>query len=162
MTREGLRAAQFKQLDASHAAEAVAVAQRAIRRTEGSAYTSTQVEAWLRGMTEERFRQRLSGSWAIGAFERENHLNGFATFVEDTATLDYLFVDPDAWRQGLGSLLVSAIEDHAQAVGACQVRVDASLLARPLFESLGYELVSEYQKEVRGVLFENAWLVKTR
>ncbi len=130
-------AVQFQRLNASHAAATRAVAERSIRQTEGTLYSATQVEAWLHGMSEKRFRQRLSETWAIGTFDGAD-LTGFATFVEATSELDLLYVDPDLWRRGLGRRLVRRIKDHARFFEASEIRVDASLLARPLLESQGY------------------------
>lgn len=147
-------------LDSSHTAAALAVVQRAIRQTEGNEYSAQQVGAWLCGMTERRFRVMLDATTAVGVFEGDRLL-GLATFLDDREELDFLYVDPDAWRRGVGRRLIAAIEHHAQSIGAAQIRVDASLLARPMLERLGYCVVEEYRKEIRGATFDNAWLVKT-
>jgi hypothetical protein len=41
-----------------------------------------------------------------------------------------------------------------------QLWADASLLAAPLLESLGYEVVERYVKSVNNVTFQNTWLLK--
>jgi hypothetical protein len=38
---------------------------------------------------------------------------------------------------------------------------DASLLARPVLEHLGYSVFEAYVKVVRGATFDNAWLYKS-
>jgi len=145
-------------LDATHAPAALAVTIRAIRQTEGAEYSTAQVEAWLRGMQADRFRRMLTETTAFGAFEDEELL-GFATLIEP-AELDFLYVDPTAWRRGVARALVEEVERSALAAGSDEVRVDASLLARPALERLGYEVVSEYRKQVHGEAFDNAWLSK--
>jgi GNAT superfamily N-acetyltransferase len=148
----------IRPLAAADATAALAVTTRAIRKTEGAEYTTAQVEAWLSGMQADRFRRMLTETTAFGAFEDERLL-GFVTLVEP-GELDFLYVDPAAWRRGVARALVEAVEQRARAAGAGEVRVDASLLARPALEQLGYAVVSEYRKEVRGQSFDNAWLSK--
>lgn len=154
-----LDAVRTLRLDASHAAAAFDVATRAIRQTQGSPYTALQVGAWLEGLDRPRFRERLTETVAFGAFEGDEML-GFATFSESTRELEYLYVDPVHQGRGVGRRLVEEVERHARAAGVPEIRVDASALARPMLEALGYEVVSEYRKELRGAVFDNTWLRK--
>ncbi len=150
--------------DAGHAAEAVALARRAITATSGQDYSPAQVAVWLRGMTVERLTMMFSGGATaavavVGAFEGDRML-GFATLVAADERLDFLYVDPTAWRRGVARQLVEAIEDRARAAGCTRLRVDSSRLAQKALASLGYEAVADHTKAVGGVTFDNKWLVK--
>ena len=73
-----VRAMHISALDADHAAAALRVARRAIRRTEGSPYTPAQIEAWLAGLKQDRLGEHLQDAAAFG-------------FRELNATADGLF-----------------------------------------------------------------------
>ena len=49
-----------------------------------------------------------------------------------------LFVDPEFARQGVGRALVDALTKLAQARGAKRLTTEASDVAKPLFERLGF------------------------
>ena len=150
---------EIRAMDASHGAAALAVLTRAIRATEGAQYTTSQVEAWLSGMGVTRLSAHLEECVALGAFDGQDLL-GFATYVSATEALEFLYVNPAAWRRGVARRLVAAIEGHARRLGATRVRVDASLLARSALERMGYAVIEAYQKHARGESFDNAWLSK--
>jgi len=150
---------QVRPLGPAHASQVLGVIVRAIRATEGKQYTSSQVQAWLQGMHEDRMRAHLDSSEGLGAFEGDDLL-GFASFVSADEALEFLYVDPGAWRRGVARRLVAGIEALARSQGASQVRVDASLLARPTLERLGYTVVETYRKHANGESFDNAWLSK--
>ena len=68
---------------------------------------------------------------------------GFATILHEgvaQAELEDLFVAPEAWRKGIGKLLLAEAERRAIASGARSVHVVAGERARPFYEASGYEV----------------------
>jgi len=67
-----------------------------------------------------------------------------------------VYVYPALAGQGLGTLLVDALEKLARARGASSVSVDASDTARAFFERRGYKAQSRNSVPVNG-----EWLANT-
>jgi putative acetyltransferase len=73
--------------------------------------------------------------------ETEGHLGGFANLIVTAAgraELDLLYVDPDYARRGVARLAIDAVEAEARSRGIDRLWADASVLAAPVFEHLGY------------------------
>ena len=62
---------------------------------------------------------------------------GFAS-LKGADEIDMLFVDPEFARQGVGRTLVEALTKLAAARGAKRLTAEASDVAKPLFERLGF------------------------
>ena len=62
---------------------------------------------------------------------------GFAS-LKGADEIDMLFVDPEFARQGVGRTLIDALTRLAQARGAKRLTVEASDVAKPLFERQGF------------------------
>ncbi|GAA2833191.1 acetyltransferase (GNAT) family protein [Aminobacter aminovorans] len=67
---------------------------------------------------------------------------GFVTVLPGDVTaqaeLEDLFVAPEAWRMGIGSLLLAEAERRAAALGARSLEVVASERARPFYQASGF------------------------
>ncbi len=63
---------------------------------------------------------------------------GFAS-LKSGDLIDMLYVDPDFAGRGAGRALVDALTRLAGARGANTLTVEASELAKPLFEKLGFQ-----------------------
>ncbi|MCA0275728.1 MAG: GNAT family N-acetyltransferase [Proteobacteria bacterium] len=74
--------------------------------------------------------------------ELAGEIVGFVTVLPgdaaDRAEMEDLFVAPDAWRKGIGGLLVAEAERHAKALGARTIEVVAGERARPFYEASGF------------------------
>ena len=88
---------------------------------------------------------------------------GFANLITRQAgdgELVLLYVSANQHRMGVGRALVAVVERRAQVEAMSQLWADASLVAAPLLESLGYQVVERYIKSMNNVAFENTRLVK--
>jgi GNAT superfamily N-acetyltransferase len=88
---------------------------------------------------------------------------GFANLITrqyGDGELDLLYVSANHHRMGAGRALVAVVERRAELEALSQLWADASLLAAPLLESLGYQVVERYVKFMANVAFENTRLVK--
>ena len=100
-------------------------------------YNEAQREAWAaRADDEQAFAARLGGALTLLAMI-DGAVAGFASF-KGADEIDMLFVAPEFARQGVGRTLVDALTRLAQARGAKRITVEASDVARPLFERLGF------------------------
>jgi hypothetical protein len=55
---------------------------------------------------------------------------------------------------------IEAVESEARRRGVSELWADASQLAAPVFEHLGYAVVGRYEKNRGAVRFPNTWLAK--
>jgi putative acetyltransferase len=153
----------LRRLDAHDAAAVDGVFRASVAATEGKPYTSAQVAAWLAGMSDDRLAESIASTQMVGAVDDDRLLVGFANLVDrgdGTGELDLLYVVPAAAGRGVAGLLVAEIERLALAAGMTSIRVDASLLAAPVLEHLGYQVERRYEKPAGGVTFPNTWLRK--
>lgn len=73
--------------------------------------------------------------------ERDGKVVGFSVVLprgDGDAELDGLFVDPVAWRNGIGKLLVREAARRAALEGAKALHVTANPLAEPFYLACGF------------------------
>jgi len=100
-------------------------------------YTEAQQEAWASVADDENeFGKRLAGELTLVA-TLEGSPVGFAALA-GADKIDMLYVHPAAAGQGVGAMLVDALEKLAGSRGAAKLIVDASDSARGFFEKRGY------------------------
>ena len=94
------------------------------------------------------FMPDFASMWRIFGFSGPLRLLGMALLERgkspDVLLMDGLAVVEQARGQGIGSLLLQAVEDHARALGKQAVRldvIDTNPGARRLYERLGYRAV---------------------
>src|SRR5262249_56349592 len=103
----------------------------------GEDYTEAQQEAWASVADDaEDFREKLSRQLTLVA-TLEGSPVGFAS-LEGKDKIDMLYVHPAATGQGVGAMLVDALEKLAGSRGAARLVVDASRSAPGFFEKRGY------------------------
>jgi putative acetyltransferase len=100
-------------------------------------YDEDQRLAWISVLEDgDAFIKRLSEQLTILAIV-EGEPVGFAS-LRGKDELDLLYVHPDVVRNGVGSMLVDALEKLAGARGATAMLANSSETARPFFEKRGY------------------------
>jgi putative acetyltransferase len=100
-------------------------------------YDEQQREAWAsRADDEKAFGAKLAGELTLLAVI-DGAVTGFAS-LKGVDEIDMLFIDPEFARQGVGRALVDALTKLAEARGATPLTTEASDVARPLFERLGF------------------------
>jgi len=71
---------------------------------------------------------------------------GFASFIAqdgNDAELDGMFVEPTHWRQGIGRLLIEAVERELVAWQATRLRVVANPNALAFYKAVGFIIIGE-------------------
>jgi len=118
-------------------------------------YTESQQEAWASAADDVRsFGDKLAGQLTLVA-TLEGSLVGFAS-LEGKDKIDMLYVHPAATGQGVGAMLVDALEKLAGARGTASLIVDASDSARGFFEKRGY-----VAQQRNSISVGDEWLANT-
>lgn len=113
-------------------------------------YTKEQVDVWApEGRDLEQWNQSLLAHYSVVAVDGES-IVGFGDIAE-TGYLDRLFVHKEHQREGIASALCEELEPAAGG----KIVVNASITAKPFFESRGYRVVRKQQVEKDGVFFTN-------
>lgn len=100
-------------------------------------YTAAQQEAWASVADDVAdFGRKLSGQLTLVA-TLEGSPVGFAS-LEGKDKIDMLYVHPAAAGEGVGGMLIDALEKLAGSRGAPKLIVDASDNSRGFFEKRGY------------------------
>ena len=128
---------------------------RSVRHYGPRAYTPEQVDAWAATADSARTAARCSdGRVVVVAQDQAGTVLGFAE-LETDGHLDMLYVAPDAEGLRLGTLLYTALETQARDLGLHRLFVEASELARPLFERQGFTLLCRNDRVLAGVDIHN-------
>jgi len=123
-------------------------------------YTPAQQEAWASIADDEAaFGKRLASQLTlVGTLE--GSAVGFASLAGNDK-IDMLYVHPAATGQGVGQLLVDALEKLAGSRGTPKLVVDASDNARGFFEKRGYVAQQRNTVSVGEEWLANTTLHKT-
>jgi putative acetyltransferase len=118
-------------------------------------YTEAQQEAWVSAADDVGdFGRKLSGQLTLVA-TLEGSPVGFAS-LEGKDKIDMLYVHPAVSGQGVGAMLIDALEKLAGARGAARLVVDASDSARGFFEKRGY-----VAQQRNSISIGDEWLANT-
>ncbi len=99
-------------------------------------YSDAQRAAWAAQADEPGFAERLAKGLTLVA-TLQGAAVGFIS-LKGAERIDCLYVHPAVAGQGVGALLLDAIEKLADARGATRLEVDASDTARAFFEKRGF------------------------
>jgi putative acetyltransferase len=108
-----------------------------IEQLTGEDYSEGQQEAWASAADDEQaFATRLASELTLIA-TLDGSPVGFAS-LKGTDRIEMLYVHPAMARQGVGSMLLDALEKLATARGTKRLTVDASDTANGFFDKRGY------------------------
>jgi putative acetyltransferase len=118
-------------------------------------YTPAQQEAWASVADDAAaFGKRLGSQLTLVA-TLEGSPAGFASLATGNK-IDMLYVHPAAAGQGVGHMLIDALEKLAGGRGAEKLVVDASDTARGFFEKRGY-----VAQQRNSISVGDEWLANT-
>jgi putative acetyltransferase len=127
----------------------------AIEELTGDDYSETQQEAWAETADDlEAFGAKLAGELTLVATHAGSAV-GFASLADNTR-IDMVYVHPAAAGQGVGGMLVDALEKLAAGRGTKELTVEASDTACDFFEKRGFTAKSR-----NTVLRAGEWLANT-
>jgi putative acetyltransferase len=111
-----------------------------VHATAISHYSQAQINAWARlPIDYALWQQRLNDKPPFVAMVDQQAV-GFITLEADDH-IDWTYVHPDYQRRGIASALYQHLEQQARQRGITKLYVEASELARPLFEKQGFRRV---------------------
>jgi putative acetyltransferase len=128
---------------------------RSIRYFGPHAYAPEQVEAWAATASPARIAARCEdGRVVLVAVDERDRPLGYGDLEAD-GHLDFLYCAPEAEGKGIGSALYRALEKRARLQGIASIHVEASELARPLFERNGFRILRRNEVKIGAVTLHN-------
>jgi putative acetyltransferase len=123
-------------------------------------YSERQQAAWISSVEdEEEFAKRLGAQLTLIATLNGSPV-GFAGLANNE-TIDLLYVHPAATGQGVGAMLVDALEKLAGARGAKKLRADVSDSAQDFFRKRGFTAYRRNTVQRGGEWLSNTTMEKT-
>jgi len=120
-------------------------------------YSAEQLDAWapqpLEEMDQRRWSTTLRNNFTFVA-ELKGDVIGFGE-LEPNGHIDRFYCHKNFQRQGVGILILRAIEDKAELLQLERLIAEVSITARPFFASKGFREICEQEVEVRGVTMRN-------
>jgi putative acetyltransferase len=113
-------------------------------------YDGEAIDRWLEGLTATKFEHVTAMGEEIVVATVDGSVVGFVSFHSEMAVLGMWYVDPLFIGRGVGSALLRHAESRMVELGCPEATTEASLYARPHFESLGWVSVEEYEKPAFG------------
>ncbi|HSJ47907.1 MAG TPA: GNAT family N-acetyltransferase [Gammaproteobacteria bacterium] len=134
----------------SDVASIAALFTESVHQIAARSYTSEQLAAWAPEPPDlEQWRERLALLETLVA-EFDGAMAGFISYT-DRGHIEFLFTSPTFSRKGVASKLYEIAVQRLHLKGAMKLSADASIEARPFFESKGFSAVQEQVVERNGV-----------
>ena len=112
---------------------------RAVSETASKHYAPDQITAWLGGgMEADETHARCSDGRSVWVAADESDAAIAFIDLEDDGHIDMLFCLPEWTGRGIASALYDHLESDARRRGMTRLYVEASELARPLFQHKGF------------------------
>jgi putative acetyltransferase len=112
---------------------------RSIREVCSSHYNEEETRAWAgRLYPGVHVLSILSHDFFVA--EDAQGIIGFSELIVDSGEVRAVYVHPRALRKGVGSALLSAVENVARLAGLTSLHLFGSLNAVPFYESAGYRI----------------------
>ena len=123
-------------------------------------YSAEEIAAWAPDTPNlDEWRERLKTRTVLIA-EVDFVVAGFLSFEPD-GHLDHLYVHTRFQRRGIASALYRNFEHRACALSTGRISTNASITARPFFESLGFKIVASQFVTCGGCSLMNYKMEKT-
>lgn len=123
-----------------------------IRKVASRDYDAGQIDAWAHADRAVWSRRRLDRPTWVAVIDKT--VVGFSD-LESGGHIDMLFVRPEFQRMGVAGALLDQVERAAWFQRLTALDTDASITARPFFESRGFRVVQPQVVELRGALLNN-------
>lgn len=122
-------------------------------------YSTEQIEAWTSTIENtQQWLGRIDSQYFLVA-ELDHKIVGYAS-LRDNNYLDLLYVHKDYQRRGIAAVLYAEMEGEAFKKGAKELQADVSKTAKPFFEHMGFSVLAEQRKTIKGVEITNYRMAK--
>lgn len=115
----------------------------------GTHYTLEEVEAWVGPKQPDDYLQAIRDEIVIVA-KGGAEIVGFAQMSRSESRISALYVAPEHLRGGIGTMLLTRLEDEARGLGSSMVRLEAPLNAVSFCLSKGFSSRGETLRTVRS------------
>lgn len=112
----------------------------AIRELCAGHYTAAEVAAWAGRLQEDSYERVIREHEFLVAVDADVVV-GFGQLDVVTSEVKAVYVRPSASRLGVGSRLLSEIENVARHQGLAELSLDSSLNAVPFYERAGFRSI---------------------
>lgn len=129
----------------------VEIYRQAVLGSTAALYTSQQQQAWAEQC--QALQSQLQQGEGFVVCDQHDQPQAFSLRLPSDR-LALLYCHPAAQRQGCGQRLIEAIEHSAKGQGIHALRTEASLISKPLFERLGWQVSWREELRIGGVGFE--------
>ena len=129
-----------------------------VHAVNGSDYTPEQLDVWAPLEPDREAWSRLDTQHCF-VVESQKLIVGFASLEKD-GEVDMLYVHKDFQGRGIAKTLLKQLERLARKSELPEMTTQASITARGFFESMGFKLISEQRKSLRGLEFLNFRMAK--
>ena len=123
-----------------------------IRRVNARDYGPEQIAAWAPRIFPEAFWSERLARYQVFVAEAEQAIVGFAE-LGIGGHIDCFYAHCGWQRRGVGTRLMSRIEEAALRSGARSLTAEVSITARPFFAAMGFSVVRELAHPYRGQVF---------
>ncbi|WP_018151203.1 GNAT family N-acetyltransferase [Leeia oryzae] len=131
----------------------------AVHNIDSSIYTKEQQEAWAPTPPDyDHWSVRLKNKKPFIAVI-DGHVAGFIELDED-GHIDCAYTHPDFQRKGVATTLYNYLLIAARRRKIDRLYVDASHMAKPFFEQLGFTTIKMNEILLRGVVLANFTMQK--
>jgi len=131
----------------------------AVHNIDDAIYNKAQKNAWANKLIDYKaWEERLARTKPF-LLLINNQVAGFIELEAD-GHIDCTYVHPNYQRQGVASSLLKYVIDVAEKTALTTLTVDASMVAKPFFESVGFKVKNENKVMRNGVVLINYLMTK--
>jgi len=148
----------FQQQDSPALAK---IYRRSVEQLAAGFYLPQQINVWLdHAPSAERISRIYSdGRQALVATDQQDQPVGFSD-LESSGHIEFLYVAPEAARQGIAMALLDRIEQAARQQGISEIYAEASEAALPVFLKQGFENQHRREFDLDDVAIHNFRVVR--
>ena len=112
-------------------------------------YTQEQVDAWASANMDIDIWIKSLGSKFTYVAEEQGKIIGFGE-LEVNGHIDRFYCHKDFQRKGIGNKILEQLESKAKSLKIEKLFIEASITAKPFFESHNFIVVKQQEVERRG------------
>jgi putative acetyltransferase len=158
--QRGEGALRIRSYESNDLDDLVRIFTRSVHELGRAHYQPAQLDAWApRPPDSGYWRHRLAGL-SVRVAEDMGWPVGFIGW-SDGGHVDLLFTEPGHARQGVASRLYREVEARLLQQGVKRLSTEASRMARPFFERMGFQVLERESAMIRGVEIERFRMQKT-
>jgi putative acetyltransferase len=145
---------KIKEYSSNKASEVIELFQGSVHENAKQYYTLEQLEAWAPIPPDYHAWESYLLCIKPKLVVDNKKILGFLAF-ESNGHVDRLYVHKDHQRQGVATMLYQHIEQSAFADGIERLFTEASYLAKPFFEKMGFVILKKNNVCRDGILLNN-------